>query len=97
MLINIICFFLFNLNSIIHTNSKEKNYTSKEAQQTKAIERIMNNNTAMVGSQQLQLHRLPQLQELRNTVMIAQGIDFDDLQQFTTNLQFTNTINNFSL
>ena len=26
MLINIICFFLFNLNSIIHTNSKKKNF-----------------------------------------------------------------------
>ena len=57
----------------------------------------MNNSTATVDSQQLQLHRLPQLQELRNTVMIAQGIDFDDLQQFTTNLQLTNTFNIFSL
>ena len=53
----------------------------------------------MVDSQRLQLHPLQQLQlqELQNTAINAQGIDFDDLQQFTTNLQFTNTIDTFSL
>ena len=44
----------------------------------------MANNTAMVDSQQRQLHRLQQLQELQNTAINAQGIDFDDLQQFAT-------------
>ena len=53
---------------------------------TRAREEIMNNNTAMVDSQQRQLHRLQQLQELQNTAINAQGIDFDDLQQFATNI-----------
>ena len=56
----------------------------------------MNNSTATVDSQQLQLHQLQQLHELQNTAINAQGIDCDDLQHFTTNLQITNTINNFS-
>ena len=59
-------------------------------------EEIMNNNTAMVDSQQLQLHQQQQLHELQKTAINAQGIDCDDLQHFTTNLQITNTINDFS-
>ena len=58
----------------------------------------MNNSTAMVDSQHLQLHPLQQLQELRNTAISAQGIDFNNLQQFTSNLRYTNTFFNiFSL
>ena len=63
---------------------------------TRAREEIMNNNTAMVDSQQLQLHQQQQLHELQKTAINAQGIDCDDLQHFTTNLQITNTINDFS-
>ena len=44
----------------------------------------MNKCAFMVDSQQLQLLPLQQLQELRNTTFSAQGIDFADLQQFTT-------------
>ena len=62
----------------------------REKEGTQAIEEIMNNSTVMVDSQQLQLHQLQQLKELQSTAINAQGIDFDDLQQFTTNLQFTN-------
>ena len=31
-----------------------------------------------------------------NTAINAQGIDCNDLQHFTTNLQITNTVNDFS-
>merc|ERR1712070_318891 len=63
---------------------------------TRAREEIMNNNTAMVDSQQLQLHQQQQLHELQKTAINAQGLDCDDLQHFTTKLQITNTINDFS-
>ena len=62
----------------------------REKEGTEAIEEIMNNSTVMVDSQQLQLHQLQQLKELQSTAINAQGKDFDDLQQFTTNSQFTN-------
>ena len=63
---------------------------------TRAREEIVNNNTAMVDSQQLQLHQQQQLHELQETAINAQGIDCDELQHFTTNLQITNTFNDFS-
>ena len=47
----------------------------REQEATRARKKIMNNNTAMVDSQQLQLHPLQQLQELRNTAISTQGID----------------------
>ena len=50
----------------------------------------------MQCSQQLQLHQQQQLHELQKTAINAQGIDGDNLQHFTTNLQITNTINDFS-
>ena len=68
----------------------------RDIEATRAREEIMNNNTAMVDSQQLQLHQQQQLHELQKTAINAQGIDCDDLQHFTTNLQITNTINDFS-
>ena len=63
----------------------------RESRDSRAEER-----RAMIDSQQLQLHQQQQLHELQKTAINAQGIDCVELQHFTTNLQITNTFNDFS-